>query len=101
MNLFPVTLVSGIFASFDGVAGRYLRILSGDGDIEFEVRYERGSVRSTIISGIGIDLSHPETNEPFKSVSFKSTINQTIRVLISYFPSLINLYFILQYLSCG
>lgn len=87
MNLFYVDLVAGVSSNFDGVAGRYLRILSGSDDISFEVRYSRGSVRSTIIPGIGIDLSSPENGESFKSISFLSAVNQRIRVLISYFPS--------------
>lgn len=87
MNLFYVDLVAGINAPFDGMGGRYLRILSGDADVDFEVRYEHGSIRSTIIPGIGIDLSHPDTGDTFKSITFKSAVDQRIRVLISYFPS--------------
>lgn len=87
MNLFHVDLVANVVSNFSGMAGRYLRILSGDDDVNFEVRYTNGTIRSQIIPGIGIDLSHPETGEPFKDISFKSEVTQRIRVLISYFPS--------------
>lgn len=87
MNLFNVDLVAGISSTFDGVTGRYLRIMDGAGEVEFEVRYERGSIKSKIVTGIGIDLSHPETSEPFKSIIFKSETTKQIRVLVSHLPS--------------
>jgi hypothetical protein len=87
MNLFYVNLVAGIASTFDGITGRYLRIMDGPGEVEFEVRYERGSIKSKIVTGIGIDLSHPDTQEPFKSIIFKSDADKQIRVLVSHFPS--------------
>lgn len=87
MDLFNVELTAGVISPFDGVGGRYLRILSGADDIEFTVLYSRGSMSSKILAGIGIDLSHPETGEPFKGIRFKSGATQVIRVLVSWFPS--------------
>jgi hypothetical protein len=87
MNLFYVDLVAGLIATFDGVGGRYLRIMEGTGDIEFEVRYGRGSIKSKIVTGIGVDLSHPDTGESFTGITFKSDTTKQIRVCISHFPT--------------
>lgn len=86
MILRSVSLVSGVSKSL-AVTGRYLRILSGEGDIDFTVQYKGGSMSAEIIAGIGIDLSYPEDGSPFNQVTFKSAISQDVKFLVSWFPS--------------
>ena len=86
MHLLNLSLVAGIEKTLN-ISGRYLRLMAGDGYINFTVRYINGSDSSRIIAGIGIDLSLPETGEGFQSITFKSDVDQELEFLVSWHPS--------------
>lgn len=87
MNLIEHSFLAGIPRTFF-MTGRYLRLLSGTGDFKIEVRHlGGGSLSSMLIAGIGVDLSNPDTQQPYIEVDITSAVDQTIKILSSVFPS--------------
>jgi hypothetical protein len=77
MDLFDITLSAGI-ESQTSVAGRYFRILSGEGRLRIKAS---NGADSSIITGIGVDLG------PFDWFRLTSSTDQTITVLVSDLPT--------------
>ncbi len=71
MRLIKLNLESGIPAPDYGT-GRYVRLMGGAGDFEIEVVYKEDTIRSGMLPGIGVDLSHPDTRERFTEIRIKS-----------------------------
>lgn len=87
MILFDWELKAGQVNPWWGT-GRYLRILSGNGDLEIQAIYNGGASQSSkIIAGIGVNLSDPESGDPFRGIYFTSPTDQTIRVLVTHLES--------------
>lgn len=65
-----------------------MRILQGQGDIRVTVHYANGeNIESDMLAGIGIDLRNVDTGEPFVGITFRSSQTETIKVLVSNFPT--------------
>ena len=87
MNLFSWDLQAGVDNYWPG-AGKYMRILSGQGDLRVKVHYANGeNIESDMLVGIGIDLRSVDSGEPFVGITFRSSQTETIKVLVSNFPT--------------
>lgn len=89
MQLFNWNLTAGTQAKWFG-AGRYLRLVEAVGSVSIEVEYEAPEtdrISSTLIKGIGVDLSHPVSKERIKSIGFTAATTQILTVLVSEFPT--------------
>lgn len=87
MILFDWELKAGQVKPWWGT-GRYMRILTGHGDLEIQAIYNGGASQSSkIIAGIGVNLSDPESGAPFRGIYFTSPTDQTIRVLVTHLES--------------
>lgn len=87
MNLIPINLDAGV-VSVSHVMGRYFRLLNGSGDFKVVAHHRGGGSLSTImIAGLGVDLSSPDTGEPYVRLEVTSLVAQEVRVLSSFFPS--------------
>jgi hypothetical protein len=87
LNLFNWNLQANVGASWYGV-GRYLRLLEAIGTVTIDVEYASGERQTgQLLAGIGVDLSHPASGEPYKSIQFTSPTAQTLRVLTSEWPT--------------
>lgn len=78
-----ITLAAGETVTIP-VYGKYLRILSGTGNIAATVYYkDGGSVDFDALTGVGMNLSHEITGEGFNQISFVSITSQEIDILAS------------------
>ncbi len=87
MNLIPSKLEAGI-TNVHFVMGRYFRLLNGAGDFKVVAHHRNGgSLSTTMIAGLGVDLSNPDSGEPYVRLEITSEAAQDVRVLSSFFPS--------------
>lgn len=86
MQILSIDLAAGVAKSLS-VSGKYFRMLSGATDIQVDVMHYSGSTLSTeMLAGVGVNLSATEDGSPFRQLTFKSPVTQTIRFAASYYP---------------
>lgn len=86
MSVTPLTLKANEDLNFP-VAGRYLRLLSGVGNITANVLYANGdSYRETLLVGIGYDL-RSNSGDGCVAIVFNTDTAQSLQFLVSNFPT--------------